>query len=41
MNREEAEKRIEKLKKEIDRYRYAYHVETPLISDEALDLGWF
>ncbi len=38
MNREEAEKRIEKLKKEIDRYRYAYHVENKsLISDEALD----
>jgi DNA ligase (NAD+) len=38
MNKSEAKERIEKLKKEIDKYRYAYHVEnTSLISDEALD----
>ena len=38
MNKQEAEKRIEKLKKEIDRYRYAYHVlNQSLISDTALD----
>jgi DNA ligase (NAD+) len=38
MTRQEAKVRIEKLKREIDRYRYAYHVrDTSLISDEALD----
>ena len=38
MTKFEAEKRIEKLKHEINRYRYAYHVENKsLISDEALD----
>lgn len=36
--RSEAEARAEKLRHEIDRYRYAYHVEgKSLISDEALD----
>jgi DNA ligase (NAD+) len=35
---EDIKKRIEKLKKEIHKYRHAYHVEdTQLISDEALD----
>lgn len=34
----EAKKRIEKLKKEIEKYRHAYHVlDESLISDEALD----
>ena len=38
MTKEEAKKRIEKLREAIDRYRYAYHVENKsLISDEALD----
>ncbi|MEK7146773.1 MAG: NAD-dependent DNA ligase LigA [Patescibacteria group bacterium] len=38
MNKKEAEKRIKKLKKEINRYRYAYHVlDKPLISDAVLD----
>ncbi len=38
MNKSETKQRIEKLKKEIDRYRYAYHVENKsLITDEALD----
>jgi DNA ligase (NAD+) len=38
MERKEAAARIEKLKKEIDRYRYAYHVlDKELISAEALD----
>jgi len=38
MNSKEAKKRIEKLKKEIDIHRYAYHVlDKPLISDGALD----
>ncbi len=38
MNRREAETRIEKLRKEIDRYRYAYHVfDKELISADALD----
>ncbi len=38
MNKNEAKQRIEKLKHEIDRYRYAYHVlDKSLISDEALD----
>ncbi|MBI4993783.1 NAD-dependent DNA ligase LigA [Candidatus Wolfebacteria bacterium] len=37
-NREETKKRIEKLKEEINRYRYAYHVlNKSLISDSALD----
>lgn len=38
MNRKEAKIRIEKLKKAINKYRYAYHVlNKSLISDEALD----
>ncbi|MFA4999359.1 MAG: NAD-dependent DNA ligase LigA [Parcubacteria group bacterium] len=38
MMREEAEERIEKLKKEVEKYRHAYHVlDKSLISDEALD----
>lgn len=38
MNRQGAKKRVEKLKAEINRYRYAYHVlDKPLISDAALD----
>ena len=38
MTKEEARKRIEVLKKEIEKYRYAYHVlNQSLISDEALD----
>jgi DNA ligase (NAD+) len=38
MNKEEAKIKIEKLKKEINKYRYAYHVlNQSLISDEALD----
>jgi len=38
MNKEEAKTRIEKLKKEINKYRYAYHVlNQSLIPDEALD----
>jgi DNA ligase (NAD+) len=38
MNKREIGTRIEKLKKEIERYRYAYHVEDKsLISDSALD----
>lgn len=38
MTKEEARKRIEKLKEEINKYRYAYHVlNQSLISDEALD----
>ncbi|MBI2591559.1 MAG: NAD-dependent DNA ligase LigA [Candidatus Brennerbacteria bacterium] len=38
MNLQEAKKRIEKLKAEINRYRHAYHVlDKSLISDEALD----
>ncbi len=38
MQASEAKKRIEKLRGEIDRYRYAYHVlSQSLISDEALD----
>ncbi len=38
MKKSDAKMRIEKLKKEINRYRYAYHVENQsLISDEALD----
>ncbi|MEY4731643.1 MAG: ligase protein [Candidatus Parcubacteria bacterium] len=38
MTKHEAQHRIGKLKAEIDRYRYAYHVEDrQLISDEALD----
>jgi len=38
MRKEEAKQRIEKLKEEINKYRYAYHVlNKSLISDEALD----
>jgi len=38
MNKQDAKKRIEKLKKEINRYRYSYHVlDKSLISDAALD----
>lgn len=38
MNKSEAKKRIEKLKREIEKYRYAYHVlDKSLISDAALD----
>ncbi len=38
MSKEEARRRIEKLREVIDKYRYAYHVENKsLISDEALD----
>ncbi|MEK7560168.1 MAG: NAD-dependent DNA ligase LigA [Patescibacteria group bacterium] len=38
MSKEEAKKRIEKLKKEINHHRYLYHVlDTEEISDEALD----
>lgn len=38
MNREEAEKRIEKLKETINHHRYLYHVlDKPEISDSALD----
>lgn len=38
MNREEAKKRVEKLRDEINRYRYAYHVlNKSVISESALD----
>lgn len=38
MNKQEAKERIEHLKKAINKYRYAYHVQNKsLISDEALD----
>ncbi len=38
MTRKEAEERIHKLRQEINRYRFAYHVrDESLISDEALD----
>ncbi len=38
MTKQDAKRRIEKLRAEIDRYRYAYHVEDrSVISDEALD----
>jgi len=38
MNKSEAKKRIEKLRSEIEKYRYAYHVlDKSLISDAALD----
>ena len=38
MDKKQAKERIEKLRKAIDKYRYAYHVEDKsLISDEALD----
>ncbi len=38
MDKQEAKKRIEKLRQEINRYRYAYHVlDKSLISDAALD----
>ena len=37
-NKEEAKKRIEKLKKEINHHRYLYHVlDRQEISDDALD----
>jgi DNA ligase (NAD+) len=38
MNKKEAQERIKKLRQEIDRHRYAYHVaDAPVISDEAYD----
>lgn len=38
MNKQEAQERIEKLRAELDRHRYLYHVlDTPEISDEAYD----
>lgn len=38
MNKNEAQKRVEKLREEIDRHRYSYHVlDQPKISDEAYD----
>src|SRR3989344_733259 len=38
MNKQEAKERIEKLRKEINRYRHAYHVlDKSLVSDEVLD----
>ncbi len=38
MDKREAKSRVEKLRKEINKYRYAYHVlDKSLISDEALD----
>ncbi|MDO8593066.1 MAG: NAD-dependent DNA ligase LigA [bacterium] len=38
MNKPTAKKRLDKLKQEIEKYRYAYHVlDKPLISDAALD----
>jgi len=38
MNKKEVQKRIEKLRKEIDRYRYLYHVlDSPQVSDEIFD----
>src|SRR3989338_8532417 len=38
MDKEQAKKRIDKLKTEIEKYRYAYHVlDKSLISDAALD----
>jgi DNA ligase (NAD+) len=38
MDKETAQQRVAKLRKEIDRYRYAYHVlDESLISDDALD----
>ncbi len=38
MTEAEAKQRVEKLKKEINKYRYAYHVlDKSLISDSALD----
>ena len=38
MTKQEAEKRLEKLKKAIENYRYSYHVQdVSLISEEALD----
>ncbi|MEK9186425.1 MAG: NAD-dependent DNA ligase LigA, partial [Patescibacteria group bacterium] len=38
LTKQAAKERVEKLKKAIDKYRYAYHVENKsLISDEALD----
>jgi len=38
MNQREARERVEKLKKEIEKYRFAYHVlDKELISAEALD----
>jgi DNA ligase (NAD+) len=38
MDKENVKKRIEKLRKEIDRYRYLYHVlDSPQVSDEIFD----
>lgn len=38
MNKQEAKKRIEKLRKEIDRFRYEYHVlDKPEVSDDIYD----
>ena len=38
MDRQDVKNRIEKLRQEINRYRYAYHVlDKSLISDAALD----
>jgi len=38
MNKQQAKERIEKLRREIEKYRHAYHVlDQSLISDEALD----
>jgi DNA ligase (NAD+) len=38
MNKSEVEKRIKKLREEINRYRYSYHVlDRSIISEEALD----
>ncbi len=38
MDKKQIKERIEKLKKEIEKFRYAYHVlDKSLISDEALD----
>ena len=38
MNKQEAKKRVEKLREAINKYRYSYHVlDKSLISDEALD----
>ena len=38
MNKKEAQKRIEKIRKEIDKHRYLYHVkDAPEIADEVYD----
>lgn len=38
MNKSEAKKRIDKLKKEVNHHRYLYHVlDAPELSDEATD----